>query len=322
MSERLRIAVLIPAHDVAGYVACALDSVSAQSRAADEIVVVNDGSRDDTAAVVREWARSSGSRVRLLEQPHSGAAAARNLGLRHLDADLVALLDADDAFLPTHLARAEEAFQRHPDLVLYFANVELFSSAGVLEPDFLKGKPLDGLPRREDGDGLLRLGGPVYCSLLRGNYMPVSTTVLARRALEAVGGWDARFVNAADRDLNLRLSRVGPFACRSSVSARKRLRDDSLSHPRHALRADRHRLAVLRKMLQQSDALKLDRAERSATRAALRAHARDLLYGASCSGLGAYFGALRSLLRHGPRAAAADPKHLLRACIHGAGWSR
>lgn len=319
MTEDLRIAVLIPAHDVAAYIGSALDSVAEQSRAADEIVVVDDGSRDGTVQAVREWARSHASCVRLLQQPPSGAAAARNLGFQHLDTDLVALLDADDVFLPQHLARAEDAFRRYRDLVLYFADVEVFSSSGVLQPHFLAGTPLGGLPRREDASGLLLLGGSVYRSLLGGNYMPVSSTVLARWAVERVGGYDPRFINAADRDLNLRLSRVGGFACHPSVSARKRVREDSLSHPRHALQAMRYRLAVLRKMFEQSGQLGLDPIERRSTRDALRDQSRVLLYAASRSGLRAYWEVLRFLARTAPCGTAANPRHLLRAIAQSTG---
>jgi glycosyltransferase involved in cell wall biosynthesis len=283
---------------------------------------VDDGSRDGTAEAVRAWARGRALPVRLLAQAQAGAGAARNLGLGHTDADLVALLDADDVFLPHHLARAEAAFARHPELVLYFANAELFSPAGVVKADFLAGTPLHGLPLRAGGDGLQLLGGSVYASLVGGSYMPVSTTVLARAAVLRVGGYDRRFVNAADRDLNLRLSRAGPFACRLEVSARKRLRDDSLSHPRHGLRAMRYRIAVLRKMLAQARALGLSAAEREATRAALREHADALLYGASREGLGPFAAAWAFALRNAAFAAAARPRHALRACAATAGLLR
>jgi hypothetical protein len=149
--------------------------------------------------------------------------------------------------------------------------------------------------------------------------MPVSTTVLARAAVERVGGWDPRFVNAADRDLNLRLSRVGPFACHRMVSARKRLREDSLSHPRHALRAMRLRLAVLRKMLGQAASLGLSAAEREATRGALRDQAADLLYAASREGVRAYAAAWAFVLASAPSAATPSPRRLLRACARTAG---
>ncbi len=312
----MKIAVLVPAHDVAPYIVEALDSVVAQSRPPDAIVVVDDGSEDGTAQVVEDWARSRGQSVQLLYASHEGAAAARNLGLQQIDTDLVALLDADDVFLPHHLASAEKAFERYRDLVLYFSDVEIFDAAGVTQTNFLAAGPLAALPRSKGEEGLLLLGDSVYASLLSGNYMPVSTTVMARSAVEEVGGYDARFINAADRDLNLRLSRKGAFACHPEVSARKRLREDSLSHPQFELRANRYRLGVLKKMLDQADALRLTRDERRATRDALRAQVWDLLYGASESGLPAYLDAWRFTRRSAVSAGIFDFRHLLRACRH------
>src|SRR5712664_2801923 len=128
------IAVLIPAYNARDFLVEALESVRAQTRPPDQIVVVDDGSTDGTADVARAWHadRGSGIALSVLSQATAGAAAARNLGIRSVHADLIAVLDADDLFLPPHLERLAEAFERAPDAVLSFADAEIFTSAGVV----------------------------------------------------------------------------------------------------------------------------------------------------------------------------------------------
>ncbi|MFI4903425.1 MAG: glycosyltransferase family 2 protein, partial [Burkholderiales bacterium] len=96
----MRVSVVMPMYNGEAYVAEALDSVLAQTRPADEIVVVDDGSHDASAAIV---ARYSG--VRYVRQANGGCAAARNRGVAEAGGDVVAFIDQDDRWLPGHLAR-------------------------------------------------------------------------------------------------------------------------------------------------------------------------------------------------------------------------
>ena len=95
------ISVVIPAWNAARYIGDAIDSVLSQSVQPDEVIVVNDGSTDDTAACVRKF----GTRIALIEQSTAGAAAARNRGIAEARGDAVALLDADDLMAPRRLER-------------------------------------------------------------------------------------------------------------------------------------------------------------------------------------------------------------------------
>lgn len=88
----MRVSCVIPVCNGRAFIADAIESVLAQSRPVDEIVVVDDGSEDDTVTAVRQF----GARVRYLRQPNRGAAAARNVGLKAATGDCIALLDADD----------------------------------------------------------------------------------------------------------------------------------------------------------------------------------------------------------------------------------
>ncbi|MCB1713751.1 MAG: glycosyltransferase family 2 protein, partial [Candidatus Competibacteraceae bacterium] len=94
------ISVIIPAHNRAHTLPRALDSVLAQTRPADEVILVDDGSTDDTAALLQAHYPT----VRYLHQPNQGVSAARNSGIRLARGDWIALLDSDDAWLPHKLA--------------------------------------------------------------------------------------------------------------------------------------------------------------------------------------------------------------------------
>jgi glycosyltransferase involved in cell wall biosynthesis len=95
------ITAIIPVHNGERHLAEAIQSVLAQTLPPGEIIVVDDGSTDASAAI----AQSFGAPVRVLAQPNLGPAAARNLGLAHATGDLLAFLDADDLWTPNKLAR-------------------------------------------------------------------------------------------------------------------------------------------------------------------------------------------------------------------------
>jgi len=95
----MTITVIIPVYNGASFVGACIESVLAQSRPADEIIVVNDGSTDGTADILSGFA----TRVRVLEQPNRGRSASRNRAIREAKGDYIAFLDADDTFLPSHL---------------------------------------------------------------------------------------------------------------------------------------------------------------------------------------------------------------------------
>ena len=110
------IAVVIPAYNAELYICDALDSIMLQSRRPEQIIIVDDGSTDHTLERIHNWQRQYNGELCLLQQSHSGVSAARNTGIQHTTADLIAFLDADDLFLSHHLEQLERAFKNHPDL--------------------------------------------------------------------------------------------------------------------------------------------------------------------------------------------------------------
>jgi glycosyltransferase involved in cell wall biosynthesis len=108
----MRVSVIIPAYNAAAYIERALRSVFNQTRAADEIIVVNDGSTDETPEILLRYA----DKIRVIHQRNAGLSAARNAGIRAACGDWIGLLDADDEWLPEKLNMQEKVIQRNPDL--------------------------------------------------------------------------------------------------------------------------------------------------------------------------------------------------------------
>lgn len=127
-----RITALIDTYNYARFLGHALESVLAQDFPAEqmEVLVVDDGSTDDTRAVVARY----GSRVRYLHKPNGGQASALNLGFAEARGEFVALLDADDVWLPGKLRRVVEAFDAHPDAgMVYHTFFEVHPQRGRVE---------------------------------------------------------------------------------------------------------------------------------------------------------------------------------------------
>lgn len=146
------IAVVIPARDAAPYLAQALDSVLGQTVAPTEVVVVDDGSSDDTA----EIAAARGGPVRVVCQPPRGISAAVNRGVSETTAPLVAMLDADDLWTTDKLAAQTEAFERDPALELVFGHAEEFVSPDLAAVKRAALRPRPPAPFRAKGTMLAR----------------------------------------------------------------------------------------------------------------------------------------------------------------------
>lgn len=175
-SQGALVSVVIPAHNAAGTLPDTLASARAQSYSPLEILVVDDGSTDGTAALV-EAAASQDSRIRLIRQPNSGVAAARNAGIAAARGAFVAPLDADDLWHPEKIALQMAVFARSTEpLGFVYAWSRRVDARGCVGSD--QGEP--------------RLEGDVFADLLTYNFINnASTALLRRRSILAAGGFDA-----------------------------------------------------------------------------------------------------------------------------------
>lgn len=188
------VSVVIPAYDAAGTLPETLASLIAQTFTDFEAIVVDDGSRDDTA----ERARACGDpRVRVLSIANGGVAAARNHGIDAAGSELLAFLDADDLWQPDKLARQVETMRARP------AAGVCVTSATRIDRD---SQPV--------GETLFRDPDDVTEALLLESMIVgcISSGMIRRPLLERVGGFDTRLSQCADWDLWLRLSLATRFA--------------------------------------------------------------------------------------------------------------
>lgn len=110
-----RLSYVIPAYNRAGVLAEAAESVLIQLRDGDEVVIVDDGSADDTPLVMRQLAARWGQRLQTITQPNGGPGAARNTGMAAARGDWIGFLDSDDLLLPGAVEVARAAIERHPE---------------------------------------------------------------------------------------------------------------------------------------------------------------------------------------------------------------
>ena len=188
------ISVIIPAYNASRTVGAAVDSVLAQTFADLDLIVVDDGSQDDTASVVSE---RDDPRLKLIRTPNGGVAAARNRGLDATDGSYVAFLDADDAWRPTKLERQHAAIVHRPEIGLCFPSARLVD-------DGLRPFGTDPAVDRADYTEALLLEGNIVAG--------GGSSVLARTSLVGrAGGFDPQLSQVADWDMWLRMSLITGF---------------------------------------------------------------------------------------------------------------
>lgn len=133
LNKPLKVSVIIPLYNKAPYVRRALDSVSAQTFADFEVIVVDDGSTDDGPAIARDY---GDPRCRLIQQTNAGPGAARNAGVAQAKGELIAFLDADDEWLPEYLAESVRRLEQ------YGSSTASITSGYIEYPDQASTEPL------------------------------------------------------------------------------------------------------------------------------------------------------------------------------------
>jgi glycosyltransferase involved in cell wall biosynthesis len=200
------VSIVVPAYNYGHLIGQTLESLAAQTYAAWECVVVDDGSTDDTCAVVGRHAAGD-PRVRLVRQENRRQAAARNNGIRHSSGDYFQFLDSDDLLEPRKLERQVEYLERHPSVDLVYSGVRYFSAAGG-ELTHSRNYSVwdDGQPWMPEVSGRGRV---LLEKLLRNNIMVVNSPLVRRRVVETVGEFAEGLTPVEDWDYWVRAAAAG-----------------------------------------------------------------------------------------------------------------
>ncbi|HVH54709.1 MAG TPA: glycosyltransferase family A protein [Vicinamibacterales bacterium] len=279
--ETPTVSVIMPAYNVSAYIGEAISTVRAQTLADFELLIVDDGSTDDTADIVRRFAAVD-DRIRLLQQENRGLAAARNTALRNARSGLMALLDSDDLWHPRFLQAQVALLEQKPDVDIVTGN------------GWTLGSHEDGHPARPWPDPRPT---PDLWTILGDELSVFIMSVFRRRVYDTIGGFDEMLRTNEDFDFWLRAALAGfKFARNDEPLGYYRRRDDSLSASqvrmlRGALRVYyKHRPALLhnRKAIRLLD----DRVQRFEADL-IAAEARDAINQKDFPSVGRHISALR-----------------------------
>lgn len=194
-----KLSVIVPAFNVAAFIAEAIASVRAQTLSDFEIIVIDDGSTDGTLEIVEEIQAKDAPDAQpivLLKQRNRGQNVARNLGLGAARGDYIAFLDGDDRWLPRKLERHAAMLDARPDLDLTYSSYRFINDAG-----------------QEIGIGPRGHAGALsFSDLVRqaGGIRSTSLLVARRTAIEAVGGFDEQLGTNTDVDFCIQIATLRP----------------------------------------------------------------------------------------------------------------
>lgn len=179
------VSILIPTYNRENVIRKALDSALAQTYRKVQIVVVDDGSTDNTRDVIKSY----GQDIVYVYQKNRGIASARNTGLRHCTGDYIAFLDSDDYWLPQKLERQVAIFQDHPEYGMVACQCASIDAQGRFRQKNRPGR-----------------SGWVLESLFRKNFIRTSAAVVTKACIEAVGPFDETLRECEEYDLWLRIA--------------------------------------------------------------------------------------------------------------------
>ena len=251
----MRISVIIPCHNGRAWIQRALNSVNAQTRPADEIIVINDNSSDDSA----EQIKATGLDLTLLETAFGNAAAARNRGIEHATGDWLAFLDADDYWYEQHLEKAAELIDDAQ--VAYYSLLDKHYADGAV------GTVTNPWPIEQPTRYLTHQRCIALWNINQS--FALITTLMHRQRVIDVNGFDADRVRRHDMDLWLRVIHGQSWAYRPECTAARSYENPNSISRENWAESTIYRLRALTKNAEWYDSGGYRRLMQSAARSAL-----------------------------------------------------
>lgn len=182
--------VVIPAYNAAAYLAQTIESVLSQSFTDFELLIIDDGSTDNTAIIAENYQQKD-KRVKLLIQSNRGVSATRNQGIESSNSQYIAFIDADDQWFPDKLALHYEHLEKNPDLGVSYAKVEFLTPDGKHTGKIAKGRLTELQPEH---------------FLYDNPTMTVSNIVVRRQVFQEIGCFDCNMNYSEDLDFLFRVA--------------------------------------------------------------------------------------------------------------------
>jgi len=208
--------IIIPAYNAAKYLPAALESVIAQTFDDWKILLIDDGSTDETPEIALSFGARLGTKLHYIRQENKGLPAARNTAIRNSTAEFLAILDADDVWLPWRLEESVKSFDGRPNCGL---------SYGMIQYIDVEGKTSEWVDRRQkNAEG--RIAAQIYTRKVN---LPCPTITFRRECVADVGLFDETMRATEDRDMWLRIALKYEVAFIGRVIAHYRLSPNSMS---------------------------------------------------------------------------------------------
>jgi len=188
-----RVSIIIPAYNQARFLRQAIESALGQTQISVEVIVVNDGSTDETPEVIAAY--QSDPRFKSVTQANAGLPAARNRGLAEATGEYLCFLDSDDFYTPDKCAKQAAILDAKPEIGFVYCDITTVDEAGNPKPE-----------QSSIGQNQRTLSGEIFPALIMAGYFPPHTVMIRRKILEAVGNFDPTLGGNADYDLWLRAS--------------------------------------------------------------------------------------------------------------------
>ena len=196
-ASRARLSIILPTYNRATFLPEAFAAIESQTYQDWELIVVDDGSTDNTPAVIQAFKDRASRPVTVVRQANGGAYHARNTGLDQVTGDFVAFYDSDDLWLPGYLDRLVGALERHPDVQWAYApcqSVDRASGRELAASTFLEGerpRPFLALAVHEDSEGFRVIDDPAVlrCQISHGLFAGLQNSVIRREVFNGRRFW-------------------------------------------------------------------------------------------------------------------------------------
>jgi len=205
------VSIIIPVYNQAQYLPQSINSALSQTYTHCEIIVVDDGSTDETAAIASCYR----DKIRYIYQENHGLAGARNTGIRAADGQLIGLLDSDDSLQPDYLETMVSLAHKYPEATVFYCSAQCMDASGYLLPQIV------GLNTTKHDN--------LYISLLQSNFLIPSTIIMRRSTVIEANYFDQELRSCEDWDLWLRILPDTKFIGTEELLVHYRVHEQSLS---------------------------------------------------------------------------------------------